>query len=784
MPKPIRDLHILEVEGSAAGGYAAKLFADRGAHVMKLPMAADRPGQRTTNGTTTKNGSISRYLDVGKDIQPTGHTHQDDSGTLREWLAWADVLLESSAPDPLVPLERSSDFPHLVRVRVSPFGSSGPYARYRSNAFSDDAIGGHLYLNGESDREPIGRAGLQSHYQAGLYAFIGALAALRARDMIGRGQIVDVSHFEGLVALHQHTVTMWTHGHHILMREGNRQPGIWHPAGIYPCKDGYVMLALVAHSHRDRFLTVAGIPEILIDHRFANDLTVGQNKEAFDQAILPWLLTHTLEEIIAVGRESRTPAGRVASPLQVLEDPHLETRGYWKESGGIRVPGRAFSIAEAKDPHAPPKKAEPSVRAPDTCRTGPLEGLCVLDLSRIWAGPLAGRILADLGADVIAVEAPEARGGRQAPPGLAQITHLFPDDEVGERPWNRIGSINEFYRNKRGITLDLKQPDAKRLFEELVRAADVVLENFSPRVMPELGLGFDRLRELNSSIVYTAISGYGSSGPDRDRLALGPVIEAASGASYGIGYPDTGPYRSGVAWTDPISGLHAVAATLCALHERQSESQPVARYVEVPMIESMVAVMGEQLMDAQRQGADPVRQGNRHPERAPQGVYPCGGQDRWLAISIEEDSEWQALCQCAGLDTWKLWTDPERRKRHDEIDEALAQWTRDADPMALEARLQSAGVIAVAVRDARDLCQDPQLAARKFWADTEHREAGRHTQPGCAIQLSETPISYRRAAPCLGEHNEEVLRELLGIGDPELERLRGSGILTDSPPEP
>ena len=782
MPKPIRELHVLEIEGSAAGSYAGKLFADRGAHVVKLVGEASPLNRSRKPDKETPGGSISRYLDMGKDIQLGGSDVLGDSASVRKQLAWADVLLESSAPDPLLPFEQGSEFSQLVRVQISPFGSSGPYTGYRSNAFSDDAIGGHLYLNGEAEREPIGRAGLQSHYQAGLHGFIGCLAALRARDTIGRGQIVEVSHFEGLASLHQHTLTMWTHGHHILTREGNRQPGIWHPAGIYPCQDGHVMLALVAHTHRDRFLTVAGIPEILIDGRFKNDLTVGQNKEAFDRAILPWLLEHTVDEIIEVGQESRTPTGRVASPLQVLEDPHLAKREYWKQIDGIQIPGRAFSIYESSDTHPRRTDSKPSTPDGRSVRDGPLDGVRILDLSRIWAGPLAGRILADLGADVIAIEAPDARGGRHTPTGLAQITHLFPDDEVGEQHWNRIGSINKLARNKRGITLDLKQPAAKQLFEKLVQTADVVLENFSPRVMPGLDLGFDHLRKLNPSLVYTSISGYGSHGPDRDRLALGPVIEAASGASHGIGYPDSGPYRSGVAWTDPISGLHAVAATLCALHEKQSDSQPVARYAEVPMLESMVAVMGEQLLDAQWQGVDPPRQGNRHPDRVPQGVYPCAGRDRWLAISVERSSEWETLCECAGLGEWKQWKEPERRENHDQIDHALSQWTRESDSGALEAQLQAAGVIAVALRDAQDLHEDPQLAAVPFWAENVHSQAGRHRQPGCALRLSETPISYRRAAPCLGEHNQEILSQLLGMSQQEIEQLKESAGMVDSPP--
>ena len=794
MATPIRDLHVLELSGSVAGSYAAKTFLQHGATVVKYLRVGD-PHPGTGEPGTGNVSSTSLYLDAGKQIQAPEAQASDQSASLRRWCEWADIVVESSAPEPLIACAEADEFPHLIRVQISPFGSSGPYRNYRSNEFSDDAMGGQLYLNGEPDREPIARPGLQPHYQAGLHGFIGAIAALRVREETGRGQRVEVSHFEGLASMHQHTIAMWTHGHFVLRREGNRQPGIWHPAGIYPCKDGHVLMILVMDEHRDRFLIAAGMPEVLLDPRFQNDAAVGQNKDAFDEAILPWLLDHTREEILAVAEESRTPPRPVASPLEFLEDPHLSARGYWKDCQGHKVPGRAFSIREfpngegslsapslVLDPKAPPSSGSVQTAIDEQPRLAPLEGVRVLDLTRIWAGPLAGRLLADLGADVIVIEAPGSRGASEVPEDLGRIVHCFPDDEVGEKPWNRIGFLNELHRNKRGISLDLKQPEALRLFESLVAEADIVLENFSPRVMAELGLDIKRLQELNPNIIHTAISGYGSAGPHRDWLAFGPVIESSVGTAHGIGYRESGPYRSGVAWADPIAALQAVAATLIALNERECDKGATARSVEVPMIEAMAAVNGERLLDVQRENANPGRRGNRHPERAPQGVYPCAGDDRWIAISIESSEEWLRLCKLADLGEYSGLTTLERHSHHDEIDAALERWSRSFEPKKLEGELQAAGIIAAAVTDARDLCRDEQLSARRFWTRTTHREAGTHSMPGCAIQLSETPVVYRRAAPCLGEHNTAVLQEVLGLEIAEIAGLTESGILRDTPP--
>jgi crotonobetainyl-CoA:carnitine CoA-transferase CaiB-like acyl-CoA transferase len=407
----------------------------------------------------------------------------------------------------------------------------------------------------------------------------------------------------------------------------------------------------------------------------------------------------------------------------------------------------------------------------------------VLDLTRVWAGPLAGRILGDLGADVILVEAPFARGPRELPAVAARVLRMYPQNELGERPWNRVGGFNKLNRSKRGITLRLDRPEGKQLFEALVRHADVVLENYSPRVMPQLGLDGGRLRQLNPHVVHVAMPGYGASGPRRDWVAFGPLIESGSGLSSVMGYRDSGPYRSGIAWPDPVSGLSAVAALMIALRDREADVERRGRAVEVAMIEAMTCFVGEQLLAAQARGSDAERLGNRSATRAPQGCYPCAGDDRWIAISVTSDAEWQLLCGLAGLDAaWRDMPLAERLAAHDAIDDALAGWTRAQPADDRMRELQAHGLIACAVSDARDLVGDPQLAARDFWVRLDHPDAGRHSLPGMPIRLSATPARFRRPAPCLGQHNREVLGELLGLDAARLDELEAQGVLVEEPP--
>ena len=792
-------LRIVEIAGGYSGAFAAKQFADQGARVVRVEPpggSADRGEGELLPRHAFGDGAIGAgwaYANTAKAIAEL----EPGSAELERLLDHADVVIESSAPGPLRSLVAERSDERLIKVCISPLGLEGPLAEWRSNVFTDDALGGHMYLNGEPDREPIRRLGRHTECSGGMYGYIGAMAALLARERTGRGQTVEIAHMECMVAMHQHTTSMWSHGGHILRREGNAQPGIWHPAGVYECKDGYVFLCHAGGAKLVPFLEAAGLGHILEDPRFATDVDRGARKKEFNEAIRPWLMSQTVEDLCELGEATFSPMGPVWDTHQYLADPHLHAREFLvpldAEQGDEAIPRGSFRIGDgagnprppvplddagleafcARPPHAPEGTGE---KLPD----GPLSGIRVIDLTRVWAGPIAGRLLADLGADTIHIESPWNRGPKEAPPGIAELTHLYPENVVGERHWNRTGGFNKLARNKRSLVLDLADPRGQRVFRRLISQSDVILENFSPRVFPQWNLGPAAYAQLNPDVVHTSMPGYGAFGPGANRVALGPVIEAATGMTAMTGYADSGPYRSGVAWPDPVSGMSAVAGTLTALWHRAAGGGQ--QQVECAMIESMGLFVGDVLLTAQLQGGPPPRRGNRQPGLAPQGVYRCAGDDRWLAVSIAAEGEWRALCELLGLpDGWAAWELAEREARHDEIDAAIGRWTRSTTPWDAAVRLQAAGIIAAPVADSRDLWENDHLQARDFWARHDSEAVGPMPYPGCPVRLSDTPVTYRLPPPMFGEHNGEILQQLLHLPAEEVAELEAQEVIRDEP---
>ena len=413
-----------------------------------------------------------------------------------------------------------------------------------------------------------------------------------------------------------------------------------------------------------------------------------------------------------------------------------------------------------------------------------LSGITILDLTRVWAGPLATRILGDLGANVIKVEATWARGPKAVPQADVTVSGRFPDNLAGNKPWNREGMFNKLNRSKRAITLQLNTPEGKALFERLVPLADVVIENYTPRVMPQLGLSYERLRELNPGIVYVSMPGYGWSGPSRDFAALGTALEPEAGLSSLMGYDDSGPYKSGVAWADPVAAMHGASAVLMGIIDREADPDRRGQAIELAQIEGMVCFVGPEILAAQIPTTPARRRGNQHLFHAPQGCFPCRGDDRWLALTITSDDDWRAFCSFALFDAeFGEMRLEERVRRRPEVEQLVSDWTRGQDRDRLETSLQSAGIAATAVNDARDIVQHTHLAFREFFADIVHPDAGRHLFHGLPIKLSATPAQYYRPAPGLGQHNREVLQGMLGLTDDELASLSAQGVIADEPPD-
>ena len=792
--KRFEDLIIVELAGSLAGGYCAKLFADHGASVTHI-------------GASSLPASQAAYL-----AGPTDTDGQRLDVLPSELLLAADVVIQSSADGPLTPLDTGRD--ELVHVQLSPFGASGPYASWRGSDLTDHALGGHLYLYGDPAREPLRGPPNQPRYAAGLFGFVGAMAALLGRQQTGFGQVVEVSHVEAMVALHQFTMLRNTLGGDVLRRMGNRFTGQGEPNSIYPCADGWVCVSAPTADQVERLLDITELAHLLDHDDIDSPLDFQVHPQVLDEALAPWLAARTCTEIVELFQAVRVPASPVASMADLLADAHLAERDYWREAptptqsaaaavaaandGGLRslrVPGPPFRMSghpwrgepSAADVASGAGRAgtwdEPCVDVAGIRSDGPLAGTTVLDLTRVWAGPLATRILASLGADVVWVEAPWGRGPRQLPDSVVQATRYYPNNQPGDRPWNRSGHGVKFSLGKRSLALDLAQPRGIETLERLVPWADVVIENFSSRVMPQFGLDETRLHELNPSVVYVTMPGYGRSGPAENWLAFGTSIDSHAGLSSLTGYADARPWKGGVAWPDPIAGLHATCATLIALWDRAADPTGRGQTVEVPQFEATVAAIGDQLVAAQL-GQQLDGSSNRSTTAAPQGVYPCAGDDRWIAITVADDEAWKVVCDAADLDEQLRQLDASQRmERHDELDRLIAVWTVDHDHVALSWRLQADGVAAAPVHDSDGLLADPHLGDRELFVTIDQPEVGTFTTPEIPIRLSSSPPRTRRAGPLLGEHNAEVLTSAGGFTEAEVGSLAEAEIIVDKPPD-
>lgn len=407
---------------------------------------------------------------------------------------------------------------------------------------------------------------------------------------------------------------------------------------------------------------------------------------------------------------------------------------------------------------------------------GPLRGIRILDLTHVWAGPLATRALADLGATVVKVEGPMSRGPREYRGGLPIGGWL--GGEPAAEPWNVNAVFVKLQRNKQSLAIDLKADAGRDAFLELVAVADVVMENFSARAMPALGLDYERLAAANPRIIYVSMPGFGNSGPYRDRVAFGPSVEPMSGLTTVMGYGPGEPRNTAMALMDPITGVSATAAVVNALRRRERTGK--GAHVEMSLHEGGVAFSGPWLIDVQLPGyaGDIAPLGNRHPVMAPHGVYRCARDDAWVAIACRDDADWRALCAViVGLDPRAGLA--ERRQDHERIDATIGAWTASKTKFEAAEILQKARVPAGPVNITPDMTADRQVDARGFFVPLE---AGPTPIPGNPIKMAGISSDDWTRCPCLGADNRAVLRDWLDYDDDRIKALENAGVVVDKPP--
>ncbi|MFD4192039.1 CaiB/BaiF CoA-transferase family protein [Amycolatopsis thermoflava] len=678
----------------------------------------------------------------------------------------ADVVLESGPVAKLRGLnaDGSSRWPQTVHVVVTPFGLTGPRRDWTGGDLVLASAGGMTWLGGKPGGQPKPPPREQACQLAGAHGAIAALLGVLA----GRGQLVDVSAQEAVAATLETGAISWIHAGRFPVRNGGVYEHVAHR--IFAAADGYVA---GGYSGSERmwtgllaWLAEEGEAGDLLDERFADPVVRWAQRSHVDEVITRFVAKRTAREVAEQGRARALPWAEVTPPAELTGNPQLRDRRFFVSIGGtdgtedagfpwdapgLPRPVTLFPLAEGTWT-SPPQR-------PRTAKARALDGIRVLDLTWVLAGPYATKILAEHGADVIKVESRHRHDPTRFSPSMRLRPDAGPDDS---------GYFLNFNRGKRSVALNLRTPDGQAILRELAAQCDVVVENFSPGVLAKWGLDYESLRALNPRAVLVSMSGVGHTGPWRTAVTFADTLAAMSGLSAETADPGEPPQGLVFGLGDMVAANAAVLGALDLLVRGEGG------HVELSQLEAMAATMGPAVLD-RGEPAGTAAHPNRSRHAVPHGVYPAAGDDRWIAITAQDDDQWAALRDLAGLPGDGDLA--QRRAAEDEIDAALAVWTRGQDAEQLAARLQATGVSAAVVATGRDLVEgDEHLAARGFYQRLTHPLAGEVLHEGIVARLSATPGALTSPAPLLGQHTAEVLRELLDLDDDRLAALRAAGV--------
>jgi crotonobetainyl-CoA:carnitine CoA-transferase CaiB-like acyl-CoA transferase len=757
----VSGLGVIEIANEISGPYCGKLFVDLGADVTKIEGperdSLRRWGPFPGGQPDPDRSGLFEYLNAGKRAAVLD--------VARELIADADVLIDGLAPGTLdnsgLGIDALQEInPRLVVVRISNFGQHRLFRDRVATPLTLQAASGWVTAR-DPDRPPVQAGARIAEYVAGGYAALGALTALRIASH-NRVTEVDVSVFESLLSTLPYPMLQAERMRALGLPSNIRQAPM---LGVVRAGDGWVGINCLTGQHWLDVCAMLGLPEFG-EQQYAI-MMGGPERAEFFAAAQPWLSERTVTEIVELSQALRIPAAPVADGATVLECAQWVKREFFVDAGGegwsFRRPGPAFRVSK---PPAIPASAQPRGVWPAAATTDPslpFAGLKVLDLSTFWAGGYLTCYLGAFGADVVKVES------IQRPDGF-RYSGAFPHE--GDDWYERGALWQATNLNKRDITLDLTTQIGRELARRLAAQADVVVENFSPRVVEQFELDYPSLAALRPDVIMVRMPGFGLDGPWRDYVGWALNIEQVSGMSAATGYAD-GPPCNVQGPADPIVGVHAGVALLAALEHRRRTGE--GRLIEVAQIEVAAAVTAEPVIEYSMNGIVRPRDGNRQRGYC-QGVYPTAADDVWVALSVRDDNDWSALVDAMGrpglLDDERFAT-----VGHDAFDEAVAAWTRTQSPATIVAALQQRGVPAEEVIKPEGMYDVPQLDARGYYEDYQRPITGRHRYPGWPFRITPGPARHHRfASPTLGQHNDEILSGL-GLCRDELAALRRDRVI-------
>ncbi|MBI3993599.1 MAG: CoA transferase [Candidatus Lambdaproteobacteria bacterium] len=804
MDSGLSGLRVLELGGGVEAAYATKLLADLGAAVIKVEPPEGEPARYRgpfRNGIPDREAS-GLYLALNankRSVVADLHTESGQS-LLDRLAAWSNVLIHNFAPPEMARLdigyERfSAGHPALAMVSITPFGLTGPYRDFAAaelTVFHASAAASIIPAPEDPVAQPpVKFFGQQAYIQAGLFAATAALGIHFGSAASGRGDHIDLSVQEVCASTLLPFFMDYAYSRRITERS---RPVSLAPAQFYPCRDGFIYISTPQESQWQNLLRLLDDSAWANDPKFATPLSRSNHRDEMNVHLEAWTRRWKTDALFKLLQSRHIAATVLYTHDELLQHPQLRERGFIAEqqhprAGGVSMPGAPYRLrdpwwalrtpapllgegnAELSDLLAD-RLAAPRAPQETISATGagslPLAGVRVLDLTWFWAGPLCTQLLAYLGAEVIRIES------RRKP----DFTRHMDNPPLGMQAGpNKSGFFNQINQGKSSVVIDMSQLEGLQLVKRLAAVSDVVASNFSHGVMERFGLGAEDLAQINPRAIALMISGFGQTGDMRTYIAYGQTVIPMGGmlAMPAPGLQPQYPAGSG----DPNAGVYSAIAVLASLISRRRTGRGQA--IDDALWENMLSNSMERWLNAALGNPPYPYMGNRDPVHAPHNVFPCRGRDQWVAIAVTSDAQWLGLCRA--MRRGKLvhdprFKDPLRRKANeDQLDAIVAAWTRKKERWQVTDQLQRHGVPAFPSMTAQDLLDNAHLKGRGFFTRLRHAEVGVQTHTGAPWRLRHHGGGVTRPAPLLGEHTDVVLRDVLGLGADEVQRLRAAQVV-------
>jgi crotonobetainyl-CoA:carnitine CoA-transferase CaiB-like acyl-CoA transferase len=783
-PELLEGCRVVDFSTGLAGPYCTRLLAAAGAEVLKVEHGDGDPMRRwspTGSVPAGEDSAMFQFLNEGK----KGVQGHPDDPSIDGLISLADIVVESFVPAALDVASLRHRFPGLVVLSVTAFGRTGPWADRVASDFTADAEGGVLAVRGLPGGTPV-RIGVRiTEYIAGAYGAAAALAALRRARASGMGEHIDLSIAETANVSGTNLMPM---RHEIQGRPPITEPARWvEVPGVEPTADGWVGITLMSRQQFDDFLVMIDRPDLVGNDDWAKLQYRFEHMDEWNKIVREWTCLHTTAEVLELASLLRIPWAPINDGRTAAEFEPFVARAAVGPCGDgsfvaprppIRIGGRRLALqGPAPSLGAPGTRvADRTVSARPVSANGapgrPLRGLRVLDVTIWYAGPVVGQLFAALGAEVIHLESHvRLEGGRTTTGGY-----------TGERWWEHGFLFHHANVGKRSLAVDLNREEGRAAVKRVIAGCDLVVENYSPRVFDNFGLGWEEIHRLNPQVSLVRLPAFGLDGPWRDRIGFGETMEQSTGLAWVTGFPDEPPLGP-AGPCDPLTGGHGAVGALLGLDHRDRTGEGVL--VEVAMAEAVLSCAAEPIVDYSAYGRLLQRDGNRSRLSAPQGLYRCRGFEQWLALTVAGDEQWMSLKEVMGRPSWADNQEYDhlagRQAGHDAIDGHLAAWAAEQDlPRVVEA-LIARGVAAGAVADPRLGRLHPQFAARGLYEETDHPLAGRLAVGTIPFRFASIDRWWTAPAPTLGQHNADVLRDVAGLDGQTIRRLERDGVIGQVP---